>query len=222
MHAEYGEVINLNNPDSFHEFQDIKEVNEWGMKNYSDWAKTYKEIFRITAQYREGSILHVLDPVNMYLGYGYKKINEYLRNGESADSKCYIRIQISNLIVAISSAPVIDQKIVLYRQVPAEMIKAMIALNKGADHIPYQEKGFMSTSLLKTTCANNCGSSEYMLKMYVENHCPIHAIYANAIHARDEAELLLPPGLFMRMTGYPYEDAGKKIYEVQLFSMNQE
>ena len=58
--------------------------------------------------------------------------------------------------------------------------------------------------------------------MYVENNCPIHAIYANAIRVRDEAELLLPPGLFMWMTRYPYVDVDteKTVYEVKLFSMD--
>lgn len=219
---KYGDIQTITDLDSYHEFTSMKEVNDWGMEKYSDWAKFYKEIFRITTQYKEGSTLHVADPVDMYLGYMYERINEYLRKDEPTDSKDNMRLLISNLIIAISSAPVIDQKIVLYRQVPTNMIEEMIVLNKGTDHKPYQEKGFMSTSLLKTNCAANCVSREYMLKMYVENLHPIHAIYANVIRGRDEAELLLPPGLFIRMAGYPYKDeeTGKTIYETQLFSMN--
>lgn len=219
---KYGDIQPIADPASYHEFTSMKEADEWGKEKYSDWAESYKEIFLITAQYKEGSILHVVDPVDMYLGYEYERINDYLRTGEPADSDYNIRIRISNLIMAISCAPVIGQKIVLYRQVPAKMIEEMIGRNKGTNQLPYQEKGFMSTSLLKTSCAKSCGNSEYMLKIYVEDFCPIHAIYANVIRGRDEAELLLPPGLFMRMAGYPYKDegTGKTIYETQLFSMN--
>ena len=97
----------------------------------------------------------------------------------------------------------------------------MIANNKAKDSLPYHEKGFMSTCLLKEYCATNCGNHKYMLKMYVDNQTPIHAIFANLIRRRAEEELLLPPGLYMRMIDYPYfdEETSKTIFEVHTFSL---
>lgn len=213
----YGKLAKIQSPESYHEFQCKEDVESWGRKIYSSWAKTHQSIYACTQQYTVGSVLHAIDPVGMYLGNGYNAINQYLRGGEEEDIPIRIHTHISNLIIAISSAPVIDQKLILYRQVPKEMLDAMISINK--EMHPYQEKGFMSTSLLKTCCANYCGNSPYMLKIYVNNSNPIHAIYADIINERDEAELLLPPDLCMKMINYPYQDenTGKIIYEVELF-----
>lgn len=223
----FGDVEAITNPGSYHEFQTHEEAEAWGIKKYSDWARIHKEIFNGTSKYDKDSILRISDPVDAYLGYDFKRINSYLRGDDvfTTDStdknfistqECALISRIENLILAIHSAPVLDKKIILYRQVPEETIHNILSTPS------YCERGFMSTSLVKTSCVENCGNSPYLLKIYVENRVPIHAIYANVIRYRDENELLLQPDLSIRMAGYPYKDAesGKEIYEVKVFNMN--
>lgn len=80
------------------------------------------------------------------------------------------------------------------------------------------ENGFMSVSLHKETCIENCGHKADVLKIYLPKDIP--AVYVNAIIRRDEAELLLPPEMFLRLIAEPYLDpSGKMIYEVELLDM---
>lgn len=218
---KYGKIHPILEKSAYYEFKSKEEAESWGKANYSEWAITHKNIFWEIEFYQQGSRrLYVEDPVKWYLGNGFYNINKYLRTGKSDDFAVNLPILISNLMVSVFSAPVIEQKIILYRQVPAEMINEMIKNNK--ESFPYREKGFMSTSMLKTVCAENCGNSPYMLKLYVDDVPPIHAIYANETYGRDEVELLLQPDLCMQMAEYPYKDtcSGKIIYEVLLSSIN--
>ena len=79
----------------------------------------------------------------------------------------------------------------------------------------------MSTSLVKTSCVENCGNHPYLLKIYVDKDIPIHAIYTNVIRYHNENELLLPPEIYLKMAAYPYKDeeSGKEIYEVKVIKM---
>ncbi|MGN1141098.1 MAG: ADP-ribosyltransferase [Oliverpabstia sp.] len=218
---EFGK-ININIPrEDFHEFESAKEAEIWGQEKYKAWSETYKNIFHMTTQYKEGTPLHVVDPADMYFGFKYHEINEILRTDKTNNYTPDLPFYISNLIMAVFSAPIIGEKIVLYRHVSKKMVQEMVSRNKDKNCLPYEEKGFMSTSMVKACCAKNCGNHDYILKMYVEDRAPIHAIYANLIRQRTEKELLLPPGLYIRMAGYPYhdEETGKTIIEVQLFSM---
>lgn len=220
--AEYGDVTVTIIKEDFREFKSIEEAEQWGHEKYRKWTENYKKIFNMTSQYKGRPLLHIQDPADMYFGFKYREMNEILRIGKTENFTPDLPFYISNLTMAIFSAPVIGEKIVLYRQVSEKMIQEMISLNKREDCIPYEEKGFMSTSMVKSCCADNCGNHDYMLKMYVDDIAPIHAIYANLIRTRNEEELLLPPGLFVKMAGYPYtdEETGKIIIEVRLFSMH--
>lgn len=217
----YGDITATINPAEYHEFANEEEAERWGHDKYDAWAKGYKHIFHMTSQYKESSPLHLCDPSDMYFGYKYREMNQILRFGATDNYTDELPIYISTLAMAIFSAPVIGEKIVLYRQVSESTVRDIISLNKDRG-TPYPENGFMSTSLTKKCCADNCGTHQYMLKMYVDNLAPVHAIYANAVRYRDEEELLLPPGLYLQLTGYPYidDETGKTIIEVHLFSMH--
>ena len=221
LEIKYGDVNTDISKEDYYEFTNVEEAEKWGFDKFKKWTDVYKNVIHMTSQYKEDSILHIQDPADLYFGYTYRELNEFLRTGEKIDiSPSHQRI-ISNLVMAIYSAPIIGKKIVLYRQVSRKMIKEMIANNRIKDSLPYHEKGFMSTCLLKECCATNCGNHKYMLKMYVDDQTPIHAIFANLIRRRAEEELLLQPGLYMRMIDYPYldEETGKTIIEVHTFSM---
>lgn len=168
--VKYGDIFANISREEYREFKSEEEAEQWGQEKYKNWTENYKKIFHI---------------------------NEILRRGETENITSNRMIYISTLTMAIFSAPIIDETVVLYRQVPEEMIQEMISLNKENDCCPYEEKGFMSTSMVKSCCAKKCGDHKCILKMYVDNRTPIHAIYANLIRKRDEEELLLPPGLFL-------------------------
>ena len=114
----YGELADLKSPESYYEFKAEEEAESWGRKFYSSWADAHKAIYACSRQYREDSVLHASDPVDMYLGNEYRDINSYLRSGETDEISIPLLTRISNLIIAVSSAPVIDRKLILYRQVP--------------------------------------------------------------------------------------------------------
>ena len=78
---KYGSIQPITDTASYHEFADMEEADRWGLSKYSGWASMHKEIFRKLSHYKEGSVLHVPDPVDMYLGYDFERINAYLRSG---------------------------------------------------------------------------------------------------------------------------------------------
>lgn len=217
---QYGAIDQLTDKNSYREFKDIADAEKWGYEKYSDWAQKYKYIYAKTNYYPEGSSLRLIEPASRYFGNCYQSINDYLRDNTSDECIPSIAFCINNLMIAIFSTTPINEKIILYRQVPTDMVKKLITLNKKDQ--PYCEKGFLSTSMIKSCCAETCGNEKYMLRIYVNNTNPIHAIYANVISKRDEEELLLPPGLYFRMINYPYKDieTGKMIFEVELVCMN--
>lgn len=219
---DFGEFDEIKDRAAYHEFGNIEDAEAWGTETFGEWAKHHKRIYETTKRFSSNSALHVTDPVDMYLGYGFRQINQNLRYDEIRNIPNHIFVTISNLVISICSAPIIDRKIILYRQVSEIMINELVSKNR--ENKPYCEKGFMSTSLVETICARTCGNSQYMLKIYVNNTNPIHAIYADLIRRRDEAELLLQPELFMRMAKAPYLDkeTDKQIYEVHLFSLQSE
>ena len=117
---------------------------------------------------------------------------------------------------AILSAPTTDQSLVAYRQVSSSTIQAIVEAHE--NETVYCENGFMSVSLHKETCIENCGHKSAVLKIYLPKD--LLAVYVNAIVRRNEAELLLLPEMFLRLISDPYLDpSGKMIYEVELLDM---
>lgn len=185
----------------YSEFSTVGEAKTWAEANYGDWAKRHKEIIAASARYPESSPLRFPDAMDMYFGDKYNQINEYLRNNSLASSEDHaLKRDLLVMSISILSAPVIKEKIILYRQVPEDVFRQLM------DDGSYVESGFMSTSLVKKTCSEACGGSSYMLKLYVDTVRPIHSVYANLVRERNEMELLLQPELKLRIIGQPYYD----------------
>lgn len=202
---------------SCHEFVSFNAAEAWGMNRYSPWAKTYKKVFSLsTARYQEHSPLRLEEPIELYCGYNYRETNDYLRNNIMPSAFPKVSFFAATLVTAILSAPTTDQNLVAYRQVSLSTIQAIMEARK--NETIYCEKGFLSVSLHKETCFENCGHELHVLKIYIPKDVP--AVYVNAIVRRDEAELLLPPEMFLRLVADPYLDSsGKRIYEVELLDM---
>ena len=219
LRKAYGEINDTINTNEYREFENQEEAELWGKEHFDEWASNHKKMFQLTLKYGN-PLLHLADPADMYFGDKHADINKALRKETAYDSVPRDIVSYTgNLMMTIFSAPVIGEKVVLYKQVPKKMVKKLVEYNKKG--VPYLEKGFLSTSMVKECCANHCGSSEYMLKIYVDDYAPIHAIFANAIRVSSEEELLLPPKMYMRMVKYPYVDevTGKIVYEVRLINM---
>ena len=223
----YGELYSTINTENYQEFLSESDCSNWADTLYSKWAKAYSGIFAGTHLYSAYSILRLSDPADYYFGFGYERINNYLRNGQKMPPRDFLinypedhlKLKIALLTAAIYSTPKTDRDLILYRQVCREMIEEMIQRNK-TKGIPYCEYGFMSTSLVKSACVSNCGDYEDMLKIYAPQG--LHGIYANLIRSRGEAEFVLPPEMFLKMIRAPYidEDSGKTVYEVQLINFH--
>lgn len=156
-------------------------------------------------------------PIECYCGDTYRKINDFLRKEVDSESNIY-REMADILSIVLCSAPRIPTNIVLYRLVDDKFVSELIEQNKQDRPTPIQEKGFMSTSLLRDivyadgayACENN------LLKIYVESDTI--GIYVNAITKRSEEEMLLFPNMYLALTNYPYRDdeVNKMVYECKL------
>lgn len=212
---KYGKIISPTDLDTYTEFTCESDVQDWGSKKFSAWAQKHKDIYNSLSSYKD-PFLRLSDPADMYFGSKFREMNAYLRDKSYKITDENIPLYVSALNIAIHSAPLLTDRIILYRKVCNQTIDELIRCNK--DSHPYCEKGFMSTSLLKEACINNNGTHANMLKIFVDPIHPIHTIYANSICNRTEAELLLPPDCYISMINYPYEEAGIEIYEVHLYS----
>lgn len=91
----------------------------------------------------------VTSVVECYCGYSYQQINEYLRYGEHKDKETSYGELANILTMVLCSAPKIPEDIILYRVVKEDVVKNLIAKNRERFSVPFQEKGFMSTSMRK-------------------------------------------------------------------------
>ncbi len=214
----YGDLYStIDNKSKYKEFLTIEECRRWG-EYYSNWAKRYKEVMSLTKKIKTQPSLETAI-VECYCGYSYREINKLLRSRSISDKKLYDKMA-DILIMALCSAPKIKDDIVVYRVVNDVFIKELIINNKLPDSIPTQEKGFMSTSLLKNIVNTYSESVEepHLLKIYVPKNTI--GIYVNSITKRDEEEILLAPNNYLRIIEYPYYDESYsiKIFECQLIS----
>lgn len=76
----------------------------------------------------------------------YRQMNEYLRN-EKDDERGTYRGMVHTMIAEMCNAPRLDRKLIVYRLVNESVINNLINCNKNGE--PMQEKGFLSTSLMK-------------------------------------------------------------------------
>ncbi|MBW9213092.1 MULTISPECIES: ADP-ribosyltransferase [Terrabacteria group] len=212
----YGEIKwKLTDKNNYREFIDGIDCSEWGKSIYSDWAKKYKESMSLMKLIKDNSSLET-SPLECYCGYSYKYINEFLRTGK-LNNQIYSNMA-DLLILTLCSAPKIPENIVLYRIVGGKIANEIVHKNKNNE--PFQEKGFMSTSLLANIVNeyNEECVEPVLLKIFVPRDTV--GVYVNIIEKRAEEEVLLAPNNFLGIIEYPYYDKelGVNVLECQLIN----
>lgn len=212
---KYGELNKPVDENDFFEFTEEEDAQIWGENLYHNWGKDYKKSVGIVKLAIKNNL--IADSLSSYCGDMYREINEHLRLG--LDSKNY-EILIMAMTMAMSFAPRLDRSLIVYRLVSDEVIEQLIKSNKD-ENAPFHEKGFMSTSLVKSTICNNEDFLNYnnLLKIYVEKGEV--GIYSNVIVRRNEQEMIFMPNNYLGLIKYPYvdKDSGRKIYECRLISI---
>lgn len=205
------DYISLGNKEDYKEFLNKEEATEWGKELYKDWVVKYKKLMDCSTKYASTKV-YCEDIVALYCGEEYKQINEYLRE-ETSNTDTLNKIKATILLLALISAPRTSQDLVLYRIVGDEFVTTLIDKNKHNEWC--EEKGFMSTSLLKNIVYSSgyFSSEKNILKIYVPKGTV--ALYVSLVCGRSEDELLLPPGVGLKMISSPYEDTvlDKMVYE---------
>ena len=212
----YGELNStIEDKSKYKEFLTVEECRKWG-EYYSNWAKRYKEVMSLTEKIKTQHSLETAT-VECYCGYSYREINKLLRSGSISDNKLLYKF-FYILTLTLCSAPRIPEDIVVYRVIDKSFIEDMIRHNKLSMPTPIQEKGFMSTSLLKNivNTYSEAVGEPHLLKIYVPQNTI--GIYVNSITKRHEEEILIAPNNYLWLLEYPYYDEGYsvKIFECQL------
>ncbi len=217
---KYGKLNwQIDDKNIYREFSASKEATEWGMSCYKSWADSYKKTCVLAKNFVQGNLVDT--PIECYCGYSFKQINTFLRHGSEDESNSYKELS-DILAIALCSAPRIPLNLVVYRLVCPEFIKELIEKNKSNVPIPMQEKGFMSTSLLKAIVNSEepYASANDLLKIYVDENSI--GVYVNSVTWRNEQEFLFPPNGYLALVKYPYQDAScqKTVYECRLLTFD--
>ena len=212
----YGEIhYIIENKANYLNFQNSAEAREWGTKYYSQWGNKYKSTMRVAQNVVYPS--SCTNVIEYYCGYSYSQINQYLRIQDKYKFGKYKEMA-DILCMVLCFAPRIPSDIVVYRMVCDEFIEMLIEYNKMECPIPITEKGFMSTSLLKTIAKQNepYAARNNILKIYVP--ADTIGVYVNAVTRRSEEEMLLMPNMSLGLAAYPYNDLEieKIVYECKL------
>lgn len=204
----------MKDQESYEEFRLPDDVHRWGNTLYENWKINHMKAFQYISR-SESPFVKSPEPIQRYCGDNFNQINKLLRTGHTDINIPDIPIIIHTLVYAIYTAPRLDKNLIVYRQVCEEMINDLERETKKG--LPYHEKGFLSTSLLKSSCLKECGDQPYMLKIYVPSGTP--AIYVNSVTFKCEEELLFPPDQYLLARGNSYKDASNKtIYEVEMLN----
>lgn len=214
----YGKLSwSVDNKDEYLSFQNSTDSNLWGMKCYKDWAEQYKKIMYTSKSVVKESLCSA--PIECYCGYKFRQINEFMRYKKDDEYHTYRELA-DILSIVLCSAPKVPNNLVLYRMVNDEFINRLIEKNKQELPVPIQEKGFMSTSLIKDIAnqTESYASQNNLLKIFVPKDTI--GVYVNAVTSRSEEEMLLSPNMFLALISYPYLDKEtcKRIFECKLIN----
>ena len=197
---------------SYIEFQSPDESMEWGNKFYAEWGSTYLATSKKMNGLELGAYCEA--PIECFCGYGYLSENENLRGNKDVK---YCTGLTNVLIREICSAPAIPENIVVYRLVCDDVIQELTTIRNDKPYT-YYEKGFMSTSLLKSIVDSEEPYSLHknLLKIYIDKNTI--GVYVNAVTRRSEEEILFLPRMSLGLISKPYKDKeiGKIIYECVL------
>lgn len=202
------------------QFKTIQEADAWGKAVYGKYGEEYKGISALLRKHAERTRTNwykiSADSIGMYCGNEFKQINSLMRgiSNENAD----YNIKINNILFSMYRTPVLEQKMILYRVVSQKIISEIMERDK--EKFDFLENGFMSTAL-SYECIKNI-EEPCMLKIYLNYYgCKnVYGLYVNEYtNKRDETELLLMPGLYIRLLDKPYMDQiiGKWVYKVTVF-----
>lgn len=215
----YGELTwYIDNKEKYLEFKNQEEARAWGIKNYKHWADKYKQVMQMSNMVIKGCLYK--NPLECYCGYSYRQINEFLRYDK--DNKSHTYRELADILsMVLCSAPSVPQDLVLYRMVNDEFVNRLIENNKNTPPAPIQEKGFMSTSLLKSVTNQNepYAKEKNLLKIFVPKNTI--GVYVNAVTSRSEEEMLLLPNMYLGLVSYPYNDKETKklVFECELIGI---
>lgn len=211
----------IDDPENYRVFKNGNEAEQWGRSIYDSWGKkimNFENVKRYSFMFSDDLVREM--PLKIYCGNGYEKINGFLRLNRKVDDKHkYMALTISEQLLL---APRIPENIVLYRYVDEKFISELIYATKNVESSQYFERGFTSTSLLKSIIKDGLDKCEhtkyapskiYLLKLYVDKGTV--GAYVNPIVKRDEYEMLLQNNLFLRVCGKPYYDNEYKIMVVE-------
>ena len=207
----YGEIEEIRNSDEYKEFTNHNEVHQWGMDTYGEWGKAVKEFEekkRKSDMFKKNSWAYLT--LGGYCVNEYEQINKFYINDDYKidDTYNYKSIRLSEQLL---EAPGIPENIVVYRFVENAVIEKIIDANKNNCEHYYEEKGFMSTSLLKTIVEDRREDCS-LLKIYVDKGTV--GAYVDVVASRGEHELLLQNNLNIRLCNVPYLD---KEYNVMVY-----
>lgn len=184
------------------------------MKYYKEWADSYKKTMKVAK--RAISSWSFSAPVESYCGNEYRGINSFLRNETDCETNRY-REMADILSIVLCLAPRIPENIVVYRLVDDNFIAEF--MEETIKYGMFQEKGFMSTSLLENIVnVDEYFASEHnLLKIYVKSGTI--GIYVNSVVDRSEEEVLLFPNriLILRKPPYNSRKLRKVVYECDLY-----
>lgn len=217
---KYGKLNwKINDKNKYLAFENSEEADLWGLKYYKKWAEYYKKSSLKLSNVLKGGLCS--DPVGCYCGYSYREINGFMRYGD--DNNCCTYRELSNiLLITLFHAPRIPENVILYRMVSDGFINELIEKNRQEEPTPIQEKGFMSTSLVKDIANQNepYAIEKNMLKIFVPKDTI--GIYVDVVARRNEREILIFPNMFLGLISYPYKDkkTNKIIYECCLININ--
>lgn len=217
---KYGRLRHIEDREKYLEIKDVEEGYAWGMKYYSAWADKYKYTMRLAQQIIDDS--YCTSPLELYCGYAYRKINTLLRADKGdINDECAIYKEMADILsMVLCSAPRIPCDLILYRIVNDIAIEKLISDNRKYGMM--KEKGFMSTSLLKTIVEQKepYAKEKNLLKIYAEKGTI--GVYVNSVEGRNEEEMLLCPQLYLGLSSYPYfdEETKKTIYECKLLNLH--
>lgn len=213
---KYGKLCwHIDDKGEYIEFKSREETQTWGMALYKNWSEQYKQIMQMSKDVVKTSLCTA--PLECYCGYSYRQVNEFLRYGMDSENHTYRELS-DILSMVLCSAPRIPCALVLYRMVNDRFIDMLIEKNRQELPTPVQEKGFMSTSLLKDIANEDepYATENNLLKIFVPKDTI--GVYVNAVTRRSEEEMLLFPNMYLGLVSYPYKDkeTEKTVFECQL------
>ena len=171
-----------------------KELDAWLEQQFRLWSNNHKLLYKRAGEFTNGKIY---DPISSYAGFNYRTFNEALRSSSDLSER-HERLY-RELTLSILSAPVIKDKIIVYRWTTRNIIKSIMC--KTHQGICFYERGFMSTTF-DPSIINHCeGLSDDMILMRLFVDEGAFAVYVPYVAGRNEKELLFLPGCELRYIG---------------------